>query len=89
MAQLDAKSSGRMGFRALTYYTATTVLAAVVGIVMVLIIHPGDPRIKSTITAARPDEAKVSTLDAILDIIRYRRDAEGTVHDAPVTSVVF
>ncbi|XP_031839645.1 excitatory amino acid transporter 2 [Nomia melanderi] len=70
MAQLDARSSGRMGFRALMYYTATTVLAAVVGIVMVLIIHPGDPRIKSSITAARPDEAKVSTLDAILDIIR-------------------
>ncbi|XP_076303926.1 excitatory amino acid transporter 2 [Lasioglossum baleicum] len=70
MAQLDARSSGRMGFRALTYYTVTTVLAAMIGILMVLVIHPGDPSIKSTITAPRPDDTKVSTLDAILDIIR-------------------
>ena len=70
MAQLDARSSGRMGFRALMYYSVTTILAAIVGIVMVLMIHPGDPRIKSTITAPRSEETKVSTLDAILDIIR-------------------
>ncbi|XP_076676511.1 excitatory amino acid transporter 2 [Andrena cerasifolii] len=70
MAQLDARSSGRMGFRALMYYSVTTILAAIVGIVMVLMIHPGDPRIKSTITAPRSEDTKVSTLDAILDIIR-------------------
>lgn len=71
MAQLDAKSSGRIGCRALTYYIATTILAAIVGIAMVLIIHPGDPRIKTVIHAPKTEDAKVSTLDAILDIIRY------------------
>lgn len=71
MAQLDPKGSGRMGYRALLYYTVTTILAAIVGIVMVLIIHPGDPRIKSVITAHKADYTKISTLDAILDIIRY------------------
>lgn len=71
MAQLDPKGSGRMGYRALLYYTVTTILAAIVGIVMVLIIHPGDPRIKSVITAHKADFTKISTLDAILDIIRY------------------
>ncbi|XP_043252878.1 excitatory amino acid transporter-like [Colletes gigas] len=70
MAQLNAKSSGRMGLRALTYYTVTTILAAIVGILMVSIIHPGDPRIKSTISAPRSDDTKVTTLDAFLDIIR-------------------
>ncbi|PBC34364.1 Excitatory amino acid transporter [Apis cerana cerana] len=70
MAQLDPKGSGRMGYRALLYYTVTTILAAIVGIVMVLIIHPGDPRIKSVITAHKADYTKISTLDAILDIIR-------------------
>lgn len=70
MAQLDAKSSGRIGFRALTYYSVTTVLAAIVGIAMVLIIHPGDPKIKSTVMAPKAEDTKVSTLDAILDIIR-------------------
>lgn len=70
MAQLDPKGSGRMGYRALLYYTVTTILAAIVGIVMVLIIHPGDPRIKSVVTAYKADYTKISTLDAILDIIR-------------------
>ena len=71
MAQLDPKGSGRMGYRALIYYTVTTILAAIVGIIMVLMIHPGDPRIKTTITAPKTDFTKISTLDAILDIIRY------------------
>lgn len=70
MAQLDARSSGRIGFRALTYYSVTTVLAAIVGIAMVLMIHPGDPKIKSSIKVPKMDDTKVSTLDAILDIIR-------------------
>lgn len=69
MAQLDARSSGRMGFRALVYYISTTILAAIVGIILVLIIHPGDPLIKTHVEG-RPDDTKVSTLDAILDIIR-------------------
>lgn len=70
MAQLDAKSSGRIGFRALTYYMVTTILAAIVGIAMVLIIHPGNPQIKPTEADPLGDEAKISTIDAILDIIR-------------------
>ncbi|XP_032451771.1 excitatory amino acid transporter isoform X1 [Nasonia vitripennis] len=70
MAQLDARSSGRIGVRALTYYMATTVLAALVGIAVVLLIHPGDPRIKNIVAQGAGDEAKVSSLDAILDIIR-------------------
>ncbi|CAK9819315.1 Excitatory amino acid transporter 2 [Anthophora plagiata] len=70
MAQLDSKGSGRMGMRALIYYSVTTILAAVVGIVMVLMIHPGDPRIKTTITAPKTEFMKISTVDAILDIIR-------------------
>ncbi|XP_029674740.1 excitatory amino acid transporter-like [Formica exsecta] len=71
MAQLDVQRSGRIGIRALTYYSVTTILAAIVGIAMVLMIHPGDPRIKTTVTAVvKAEEAKVSTVDAILDIIR-------------------
>lgn len=70
MAQLDARSSGRIGFRALTYYMATTILAAVVGIAMVLIIHPGNPEIKPQVIDTLGEEAKISTIDAILDIIR-------------------
>lgn len=71
MAQLDVQRSGRIGFRALMYYSITTILAAIVGIAMVLMIHPGDPQIKTTVAAmVKAEETKVSTVDAILDIIR-------------------
>lgn len=72
LAQLDAKKSGKMGSRALLYYFGTTMLAAVVGIVMVVSIHPGDPSIKRTISGGTlPHAGKtVSTVDALLDLIR-------------------
>ncbi|XP_035215700.1 excitatory amino acid transporter-like [Stegodyphus dumicola] len=69
LAQLDPKSSGKMGARALAYYFSTTILAAVVGIVLVIIIHPGDPSIKEEVGTGT-EEKTVSTLDAFLDLIR-------------------
>lgn len=69
LAQLDPKSSGKMGARALTYYFGTTIMAAIVGIVLVIIIHPGDPSIKEEVGTGT-EEKKVSTLDAFLDLIR-------------------
>uniref|UniRef100_T1L114 Amino acid transporter n=1 Tax=Tetranychus urticae TaxID=32264 RepID=T1L114_TETUR len=59
---------GKMGSRAIIYYLATTVLAAVLGIILVLIIHPGDPSIKKQLGGGTP--RKVSTIDAFLDLIR-------------------
>lgn len=35
-----------MGSRAIIYYISTTILAAILGIILVLIIHPGEPKIK-------------------------------------------
>lgn len=71
LAQLDAKKSGKMGSRALAYYFGTTMLAAVVGILMVVTIHPGDPSIKQTIQGGPlPTGKTVSTVDALLDLIR-------------------
>lgn len=68
MAALDSKASGKMGLRAVAYYTSTTVIAVFIGIIMVLIIHPGK---------GSKDEFKkqqkiqqVSPADAFLDLIR-------------------
>lgn len=70
LAALDAKASGRMGTRALIYYFTTTILAAIVGIFCVLAIHPGNPSIKGELGSGAASE-QVSTVDAILDLIRY------------------
>lgn len=69
LAGLDAKSSGRMGTRAMVYYISTTVLAAILGVILVLSIHPGNPKLKKSATTRTKNE-EVSSLDAFLDLIR-------------------
>ena len=71
LAQLDAKSSGRMGSRAIAYYFGTTLLAAVLGIILVLAIHPGNPKIKQeAMKSVKTTDTRVSTLDAMFDLVR-------------------
>ena len=41
VGSLDMSLSGRVGGRAILYYLATTVLAVILGIVLVVTIHPG------------------------------------------------
>ncbi|KAJ0067952.1 hypothetical protein NL108_012674, partial [Boleophthalmus pectinirostris] len=68
MAALDSRASGKMGMRAVIYYTSTTVIAVFIGIVMVLIIHPGKGS-KDEFTTQQKVE-QVSPADAFLDLIR-------------------
>ncbi|XP_036382471.1 excitatory amino acid transporter 2-like [Megalops cyprinoides] len=69
LAGLDARSSGRMGTRAMVYYMSTTVIAAVLGVILVLGIHPGNPKLKTQVSTG-PKNQEVSSLDAFLDLIR-------------------
>uniref|UniRef100_A0A8C2DWG2 Amino acid transporter n=1 Tax=Cyprinus carpio TaxID=7962 RepID=A0A8C2DWG2_CYPCA len=69
MAALDSRASGKMGGRAVVYYTTTTIIAVFIGIVMVLIIHPGRGS-KDEFTKQEKIE-HVSPADAFLDLIRY------------------
>uniref|UniRef100_H2MAN5 Amino acid transporter n=1 Tax=Oryzias latipes TaxID=8090 RepID=H2MAN5_ORYLA len=41
LSAMDTKASGRLGVLTITYYLWTTFIAVIVGIVLVLIIHPG------------------------------------------------
>nr|XP_034972883.1 excitatory amino acid transporter 1-like [Zootoca vivipara]XP_034972884.1 excitatory amino acid transporter 1-like [Zootoca vivipara]XP_034972885.1 excitatory amino acid transporter 1-like [Zootoca vivipara] len=68
MASLDGSASGKMGFRAVVYYTATTLIAVFIGIFMVLIIHPGKGS-KDTLHREGTVE-QVHTTDAFLDLVR-------------------
>ncbi|XP_028812252.1 excitatory amino acid transporter 2a [Denticeps clupeoides] len=69
LAGLDAKSSGRLGTRAMVYYMSTTVIAAVLGVVLVLAIHPGNPKLKANLGEGKKND-EVSSLDAFFDLIR-------------------
>lgn len=71
LAQLDPKSSGKMGFRALGYYVTTTIIATMTGIVLALIIRPGKQSTHSSREKGVSAKSEsISTLDALLDIIR-------------------
>ncbi|XP_029023965.1 excitatory amino acid transporter 1-like [Betta splendens] len=68
MAALDSKASGKMGVRAVIYYMTTTFIAVFVGIIIVLIIHPGKGS-KEEFGKQQTIE-QVSPADAFLDLIR-------------------
>ncbi|CAF1011356.1 unnamed protein product [Rotaria sordida] len=69
LAQLDAQSCGKMGLRSLIYYLATTIIAAIVGIILVLTIRPG---LRGGQVTIKPESkaAEGRTVDTILDLIR-------------------
>ncbi|EDV22168.1 uncharacterized protein TRIADDRAFT_50710 [Trichoplax adhaerens] len=66
LASLDAGASGKMGRRAILYYFGTTVLAVVLGLVLVVVIHPG--KTKAGLSSEKQEH--INTLDAFLDLIR-------------------
>ncbi|XP_029470769.1 excitatory amino acid transporter 4-like isoform X2 [Rhinatrema bivittatum] len=68
MASLDSRASGKMGLRAVVYYTATTVIAVIIGIIMVVVVHPGKGT-KADLHHEGKIE-KVQAADAFLDLIR-------------------
>lgn len=69
LAGLDAKSSGRLGTRAMVYYMTTTVIAAVLGVILVLLIHPGNPKLRANLGQGKKND-EVSSVDAFFDLIR-------------------
>lgn len=70
LAGLDPKSSGKIGSYALIYYVVTTMLAVILGIGLVLCIHPGDTSIKDEIGEGTIEERRPETLDSLLDLLR-------------------
>lgn len=66
---MDAKSSGRLGTRAMVYYMSTTIIAAILGVILVLVIHPGNPKLKENLGQGEKND-DVSSLDAFFDLIR-------------------
>uniref|UniRef100_A0A8C7XTK1 Amino acid transporter n=1 Tax=Oryzias sinensis TaxID=183150 RepID=A0A8C7XTK1_9TELE len=68
MAALDSKASGKMGMRAVIYYMTTTIIAVFIGILIVLIIHPGKGS-KAEFGKQQTIE-QISPADAFLDLIR-------------------
>ncbi|NXI56473.1 EAA3 protein, partial [Chloroceryle aenea] len=69
VASLDSTVSGKIGLRAVMYYFCTTVIAVILGIVLVVTIKPGVSQTANEINRVG-STPEVSTVDAMLDLIR-------------------
>ncbi|XP_073691729.1 excitatory amino acid transporter 3 [Garra rufa] len=69
VAALDSEVSGRIGLRAVVYYLSTTIIAVILGIVLVTTIKPGGSQSADSIERAG-STPNVTTVDTLLDLIR-------------------
>lgn len=67
MASIPGQASGRLGCVAVLYYSITTVLAVILGIVLVISIQPGN---KGKKEVDGDENTLVQPVDAFLDLLR-------------------
>uniref|UniRef100_A0AAZ3SVV7 Amino acid transporter n=1 Tax=Oncorhynchus tshawytscha TaxID=74940 RepID=A0AAZ3SVV7_ONCTS len=71
VAALDSEVSGKIGLRAVVYYFSTTIIAVILGIVLVMTIKPGVSQEAEHIdrTGTTPN---VTTVDTLLDLVSFQ-----------------
>ena len=69
VGNLDLSLSGKIGARAVAYYMVTTVMAVVLGIILVVAIHPGE----GTDEGIEKVEfgRNTTTADTLMDLVRW------------------
>jgi len=70
IGQLDMSLSGKVGGRAVAYYMATTVLAVILGIILVTSIRPGATAKISDNVGEGAESRNVTAVDTLLDLAR-------------------
>jgi solute carrier family 1 (high affinity glutamate transporter) protein 2 len=71
-ASLDAKMNGKIALRTMCYFVSTSFLNAILGVILVQSIHPGDPSIKGQMGAMTHmlEDRKNSLSDNFFDLGR-------------------
>lgn len=70
VGSLDMSISGKVGSRAVGYYMATTVMAVILGIILVSAIHPGSKETKDNAVERVGSSRNVTAVDTLLDLAR-------------------
>jgi len=70
VGSLDMSISGKVGSRAVGYYMATTVMAVILGIILVSAIHPGSVETKENAVERVGTSRNVTAVDTLLDLAR-------------------
>jgi len=69
-ASLNAKMNGMVALRTIVYFIVTSLIAALVGLFLVIIVHPGNPEVKTLLGSGTTAEKKVDIIDNFLDLGR-------------------
>lgn len=70
VGSLDLSLSGKIGSRAVGYYLLTTVLAVILGIILVTTIQPGNRIGDKDIEADKSKGRNITITDTLLDLVR-------------------
>jgi len=69
-ASLNAKLNGKMALRTIVYFLSTSLISSLVGLVLVLAIHPGNSETKELLGAGSTKQRNLDLVDNFLDLGR-------------------
>lgn len=69
-ASLNARMNGRIALRTLVYFATTSFFNALLGICLVMLIHPGNPGMHAGTVRVTGDRRPSNLLDSLLDLGR-------------------
>ena len=71
LANLKGKSSGKIGLLTMVYYMTTTLIAIILGIVLALVIKPGEVTVGGTSSMVGRNQPLPTAVDTVFDLLRY------------------
>jgi len=69
-ASLNAKMNGMIAMRTIIYFLVTSLLSAIIGLILVLVIHPGNPETKAELGNGNTEARQVDIVDNFMDLGR-------------------
>lgn len=70
VGSLDLKLSGKIGSRAVAYYLLTTIMAVILGIIIVMVVQPGKRASETENNEQGHEGRNVTITDTLLDLVR-------------------
>ena len=67
---MNAKMNGMIALRTIVYFLTTSLISALIGLALVLIVHPGDPATKDELGDGNTQDRKIDIVDNFMDLGR-------------------
>ena len=62
--------NGMIALRTVSLFLVTSLISAIIGLVLVILVHPGNTETKETLGAGQTEERKIDIVDNFLDLGR-------------------